>query len=254
MQRTATAAPDAQTHWPSRRGYSEDCVSILRAGSEVQVVFKDLRNMKAVAVTLLLGAIVLEEGCATGASPRLKAPPSGRMPVAVENLNEGRIRLERAGQRLVLNLARQISGCTDRTYDHTVNEEYDAGVDFEIVDEIERAPYTYLVLLASAPPNCNIQGMCGAAGLDSTLFWLKVTKDLSLAGKQALAIKDCRAGRYATNVVETGGEEYFSWIQSKDLPWIGDVLTIEYQEEGEDSIHRLIYDRQDPEAGFQRNP
>jgi len=61
-------------------------------------------------------------------------------------------------------------------------------------------------------------------GLDSTLFWLKVTKDLSLAGKQAFAIDDCRAGRIA-NVVETGGEEYFSWIQAKDLPWVGEVRT-----------------------------
>ncbi|HEV8577722.1 MAG TPA: hypothetical protein VGX68_01470 [Thermoanaerobaculia bacterium] len=175
------------------------------------------------------------------------------MPVAVENLNEGRIRLERAGHRLVLNLARQISGCTGQTYDRTVNEEYDAEVDFEIVDEIEGAPYTYLVLLASAPPNCNIEGECGAGGLDSTLFWLKVTKDLSLADKQAFGIDDCRASRIA-NIVETGGEEYFSWIQAKDLPWVGDVLTIEYQEEGDDSIHRLIFDRQNPDAGLQRSP
>lgn len=154
-----------------------------------------------------------------------------------------------------MNLARQVSGCTGRTYDLTVNEEYEAGVDFEIVDEAEEVPYTYLVLLASAPPNCNVEVHCGAGGADSTLIWLKVTKDLSLAGKQAFAIDDCWAGRFAKVVTEEDPEKpYFGTIQAKDLPWAGDVLQIEYQEEGEDSIHRLIYDRQAPDAGFRRIP
>ena len=203
----------------------------------------------------MLGAIALGESCVSEASRRLKAPPTGRMPVAVENLNQGRIRMDRAGRRLVVDLAREISGCTGRTYDLTVHEEYEGGVGFEIVDETEKAPYTYLVLLASAPPNCNVEGECGAGGLDSTLVWLKVTRDLSLAGKQAFPIDDCRAGRFAKVFKEEDPEDYFfDTIQAKDLPWVGDVLQIEYQDRDEDSIRHLIYDRGDPDTGLRRIP
>jgi hypothetical protein len=220
-----------------------------------QVVLEDPGSLKAVAVALIFGVVAFGESCASEASHRLKAPPNGRMPVAVENLDKGRIRLDRDGRRLVVDLAREISGCTGRRYDLTVNEEHEAGVDFEIVDETEKAAYTYLVLLASAPPNCNVQGHCGGGGSDSTLIWLKVTKDLSLAGKQAFPIDECRAGRFANVFKEEDPEDYyFGTIQAKDLPWIGDLLQIEYQERDKDSIQRLVYDRQDPEAGLRRIP
>jgi len=218
-------------------------------------VLEDPGSLKAVAVVLILGVVALGESCASGASRRLKAPLHGRMLVAVDNLNKGRIRLDRDGRRLVVDLAREISGCTGRTYDLTVNEEYESSVDFEIVDETEKAPYTYLVLLASASPNCNVQGQCGGGGSDSTLIWLKTTKELSLAGKQAFSIDECRVGRVANVFKEEDPEDYyFETIQAKDLPWIGDVLQVEYQERGEDSLQRPVYDRRDPDAGLERIP
>jgi hypothetical protein len=217
-------------------------------------MFEDPRSSKAVAVALILGVVALGESCASGAPRRLKAPPNGRMPVAVDNLNEGRIRLERAGHKLVLDLAREISGCTGRRYDLAFHEEYEPGVGFEIVDETERAPYTYLVLLATAPPNCNVEGHCGAGGPDSTLVWLKVGKDLSLAGKQAFVIDDCRADRLSNVLAEDDPEDLdFGTIQAKDLPWIGDLLQIEYQE-GDGPAHHLLYDRQNPESGLRQIP
>jgi|SRR6185369_9646435 len=213
------------------------------------------RSSKAAALAaLILGIVAFGGGCAVSASRRLNAPSKRPMPITVENLSEGRIRLERAGQRLVVDLARQISGCPIRTYDPTDGEEYESSVDFEIVDETVTAPYTYLVLLASAPPNCNVQGECGAGGTDATLIWLKVTKDLTLAGKQAFGFDDCRAGVVA-NIKTEPEDPSFITILAKDLPWVGDVLQIEYQEDrGKGQVHRLIYDRQNPGAGLQKDP
>jgi len=79
-------------------------------------------------------------------------------------------------------------------------------------------PYTYVLLLASAASNCNVQGECGADGSDSTLFWLKITRDLSLAGKQSFPISDCRAHRVAVTTADPG-DPNFGTIQAKDLPW-----------------------------------
>ncbi|HEX4961239.1 MAG TPA: hypothetical protein VF173_10410 [Thermoanaerobaculia bacterium] len=215
-------------------------------------VLKDQRGLRVFAAALLLGTITVTGSCTSWRVPSLKGPPNGSMPVAVEGLKGGRIRVERAGRKLVVDLAQEISGCTGRTYDRTVNEEYAGGVGFEIVDETERAPYIYLVLLASAQANCNIQGRCGAA-VDSTLIWLKLTRELGLAGKQAFAIADCRAERSAR--VEGEGDPDFL-LEAKDLTWTGDVLQIRYEESAGDSetLWHLIYDRQNPDAGFQRAP
>lgn len=147
------------------------------------------------------------------------------------------------------DLAEEISGCTGRLYDPMVNEESEGGADLEIVDETTKAPYTYMVLLATAPTNCNIQGICGAAK-DTTLIWLKFTEKLSLASRQAFAIEDCRAGR-STKVER--GEYPDDEIRAKNLPWVNGVLQIDFDEElAQKSIPTLIYDRQNPEAGLQR--
>jgi len=145
----------------------------------------------------------------------------------------------------------EVAGCTGKTYDLSVHEEYAGGVTVEVVDETEKGPFTYVLLLASAPPNCNIQGHCGAGGEDSTLVWLKLDKKLAVADRQAFAISECRAERTAE--VPTAMEPddpNFGTIQVKDLPWNGDVLRIEYQEREEAPRH-LIYDRRSPGAGLQ---
>lgn len=209
------------------------------------------KSFQAVSTALLLGAIGLAGGCAAGKAHPLRPPTDSSMLVSVESLDEGRIRVRRAGRKLLIDLARDISGCTGRAYDHTVNEEYEASVGFEIVDETEKAPYTYVVLLASAPPNCNVQGQCGAGGPDTTLIWLKLTRGLSLAAKQAFAIDDCRANRYAKIAREDDSEDGYVETQAKDLTWNGDTLQIEFEEGDETSIRRLVYDRRNPEMGFQ---
>jgi hypothetical protein len=219
---------------------------------ESQDVPKGQRGLKVFATALLLGTIPLAESCTSWRSHSLKVPPNGRFPVAIESLDEGRIRVKREGRKLVVDLVREISGCTGRTYDRTVNEEYEGGAGFEIVDETEKAPYIYLVLLASAQANCNIQGRCGAA-MDSTLIWLKLTRELGLVGEQSFAVDDCKAERSAR--IEGEGDPDFL-LKAKDLTWAGDILQIQYEESvgGSETLWRLIYDRQNPGAGFQRTP
>jgi hypothetical protein len=203
---------------------------------------------------LLLGVLIFAAGCSALEARRLEAPSGVRPPVTIDDLNEGRVRIHRGTQKLTLDLARDISGCKGQQYDLTVNEKYDTGASFGLVDAREKAPYIYVVLVAWAPPNCNVEGRCGAGGWDSTLIWLKLTKDLKLAGKQAFAIDDCIADRSPVNLKEDTEEDEeapFSYMKLKDLPWEGDVLRIEYRE-GEGEIRRLVFDRQNPEAGLQK--
>lgn len=214
---------------------------------------KNQRAFGSLALALFLGVAVLASNCTPWSQRHVKTSLKGGTTVAVESLGRGRIQVKRARQKLIVDLAQEISGCTGNLYDRTVNEDYKSAASFEIVDETEKVPYTYLVLLVSAPPNCNVQGECGAAeSPDSTLIWLKLTEDLSLAGKQAFAIDDCRAGRYAEITRNESSDNDYVELQAKDLPWIGDALQIEFSTE--DSIGRLIYDRRNPDAGLQRIP
>ena len=93
-------------------------------------------------------------------------------------------------------------------------------------------------------------------GEDTTLFWLKLDRNFKLAGKQAFGIEDCWADRIARIEIPGDDEEdsdHYSVIKAKDLPWTGDILRIEYDEEN-GKAGRLTYDRKNPEAGFQIAP
>lgn len=214
-----------------------------------------MRAAEKIALALVLGVLALDGSRASAGEPRPPdAPRRGENPVAVKGIGEGRIRLTRASQKLVLDLGREISGCKGRLYDPMTKEESEGGVGFEVVDETEKAPYTYVVLFASANPNCNVQGECGAGGEDITLVWLKLTRDLTPAGRQTFAVADCRAGR---SVKVEGKDGADLSLQAKDLLWTGDRLQIEYYEQAGSSgtmLRRLIYDRQYPDAGLQKIP
>jgi hypothetical protein len=121
------------------------------------------------------------------------------------------------------------------------------------VDETEKGAFTYILLLASAPSNCNIQGECGAGGDDSTLVWLKVDKKLAVAERQTFAISDCRKERIAEIPEAAESDEPYLTILAKDLSWNGDVLRTEYREREEAPRH-LVYDRRSPDAGLQLQP
>src|SRR5690348_7971918 len=119
------------------------------------------------AVVLFFGVAAFLLSCASLTADTAKTK------LAVVNLGEGRIQIQQAGHKRVVDLAMDIAGCTAKLYDPSDNEKYDSEVRFEVVDEQEKAPYTYVLLLSSASPNCNVQGVCGAAEQSSTLVWLK---------------------------------------------------------------------------------
>lgn len=200
------------------------------------------------AVVLFFGVAAFLLSCASLTADTAKTK------LAVVNLGEGRIQIEQAGHKRVVDLAMDIAGCTAKLYDPSDNEKYDSEVRFEVVDEQEKAPYTYVLLLSSASPNCNVQGVCGAAEQSSTLVWLKLDKDLKLAEKQAFAIIDCRTNQYAKIPARESSEEAALDLHAKDLPWSGDSLQLDFEmdETAEKPVRRLIYDRKKPEAGLQR--
>jgi hypothetical protein len=220
----------------------------------VKDVARNQGGLGLLTVALFVGLGAFVSNCTFWSARHVEVPPYSGTTIAVESLGGGSIKLKRARRKLIVHLAQEISGCTGRLYDSVTNEEYESTPSFEVVDETEKTPYIYLVLLATAPPNCNVQGRCGAGGPDSTLIWLKLTEGLTLAGKQAFAIDDCRADRYAAITREEGSGDHHAELRARDLLWVGDALKIDFEEGTEDLIRRLVYDRRNPDAGLQRIP
>lgn len=198
------------------------------------------------AALIVLGA----RGALALAPTRLAAPAPpahGVASLVVEQVGVGQIRISRGGKVVRLDLRADIEGCKTVTFDPMTKQRWPAEVQIERVDESESASFLYVVLLAQAMSNCNIQGECGASEGDSTLIWLKLGKDLALAGKQAVLFDSClaKAAQIAADRDETG-------FAAKDLPWVGDVLRIEVDAVGRDASKgwRLSYDHGHPEAGL----
>jgi hypothetical protein len=177
------------------------------------------------------------------------ADPPAKPAVAVESLKGGRIRIERVGRRKVVNLAREVSGCTGELYDLTTGERSEPAVEFELLDETEKDSQTYLLLLATAPPNCNVQGVCGAAEPDATILWVKLAKNLSPAETKAVVINSC-AG-FVTLSIDFGDELE---LHAADLPWTGDTLTVAFADGQDGPVRQLVYDRGNPAAGLRVLP
>ncbi len=206
-------------------------------------------------VRAALGILTLVCSCSlAGATSPPQASRQGAEPVSVKRLHGGTVQLRRGARKVSLNLGTDIAGCKSHLYDPMEHVSSDADVRFETVDETRQGAYTYLVLLAGAPPNCNVQGMCGAGEESLTLIWLKLDKDLKLAGKQAFAVDECPVQR----LIRIEGKDVLGpdlvEIKAGDLSWTGDVLNVDYEEHEGETVRRLIYDRRNPDAGFKHVP
>lgn len=192
---------------------------------------------------LALAALVLS-------SVALAADPPGTTGIDVESLNDGRIRIERGERSQVVDLSREVSGCKGELYDPTTGDKSWPAVELELLDQAEKDSRAYLLLLATAPSNCNVQGMCGAAPEpDATILWLKLAKDLSVEETRAAVIHSCT--RFKTLRIDLG--DGFD-IQASDLPWSGDILTVPFEDGMDGPVRQLVYDRKDPAAGFRVVP
>jgi hypothetical protein len=214
------------------------------------------RTVAGVLAALMIcssGAPLLAESDASiRRGRRLRAPRNVKMSAAVRAFDTGRLEITRGTHTVALNLRPDIGGCVGRLYDPVEHEKYGrVGITFDLVDGIERGPDTYLILLASIWPNCNVQGRCGApGGEDSSLIWLKLNGDLTLAAKQVFALDDCESARSA-QLTGTGPE---GLLTANDLHWNGELLQVDYQMIGcsSDCDWRLIYDRSNPDAGIKQ--
>jgi hypothetical protein len=178
-------------------------------------------------------------------------------PIAVKHVGGGRIRIESGKRKVKLDIRSDVSGCFTTRFDPTTDEKYPADVDLEVLDQGDKAPFKYLLLLISASPNCNIQGRCGAGGPESTLLWLKLGKNLAPVDRQAVLIEGCNGPSVAhrpERSEETSPGAYLEPIHAQDLPWAGERLEIELAGESGERAGKVIYDRSKPEEGLRQVP
>ncbi len=192
----------------------------------------------------ILFALLVAVGCLlVGATSHTMSAEQRQL--AIKGLPNGFLRLQKGNRTRLVDLTANISGCKGRLYDPTTRERFDVGVALEVIDETTQNAHTYLLLLASAHPSCNVQGHCGAApSPDATVICLDLADDLKVNGRQSFVIEDCKGGR-SVRLKEAPSR--------KTLRFVDDVLTIEYEEIGaanENPMGQVVYDRNTPQVGF----
>ena len=175
------------------------------------------------------------------------AVADGRLPVVYGESN-GAIRLQSAHQTALIDLTSEIAGCTGQMYDPTTGEKWDSGVSLVILDVSQRNSLTYILLLASAAPNCNVQGLCGASETpDRTLLWLCISDGRTRIEQQRVVVESCSEARFPD--IPEGDPQ-------ASLHFADGVLKISYEQldptgqAWEMTKGQVEYDRTHPEAGL----
>jgi len=120
-----------------------------------------------------------------------------------------------------------------------------ARADITVLDRVRSDGDYYVVLMAGAESNCNIQSMCGAAS-DYTLIWIRLDRNLRLKDKQAVVVEDCRSGISITDPPRKEDQE-------PKLRLVRGKLTVVYGNDSDPEkgiTTRLVYDRKAPDQGF----
>ena len=189
----------------------------------------------------------LVASCRSAALHRSSAMAGGSPPIASGESN-GVIRLQSAHQTASIDLASKIAGCTGQMYDPTTGEKWDGGVSFTFLDISRRKSLTYILLLASAAPSCNVQGMCGASETqDKTLLWLCLSGGRTLIHHQRVVVESCSEARFPD--IPEGDPQ-------ARLHFTDGVLKISCEqfdpagEAAETTKGQVEYDRGHPEAGL----
>lgn len=95
-------------------------------------------------------------------------------------------------QRRVIDLEREISGCTELFDPAAPSRRIHDSARIGVIDRVYKNRKHYLVIWALANGNCNVQGHCGAGG-DCTLVWLQLDESLKPEKRQAVVVQECRA-------------------------------------------------------------
>lgn len=166
--------------------------------------------------------------------------------IKVRSAGMGKARITNGKLSSIINLSKDVSGCF-LLYDGSDPQSKKADVtSFGVIDSVKKGGSIYVVLLATAGGNCNVQGMCGATE-DWTLVWLKLNNNLKVLDKKAIVVQSCRYGNID---LETDFEE-----GKRPLKLVNGSLKIEYSEnkyrEDEDyKFHTLTYKKAEGEKGF----
>jgi len=156
-----------------------------------------------------------------------------------------RIRIVAGTERTLVNLTDDVSGCLE-LFDPTTSQRITrVPLRIKVIDRVSKDDKRYLVLLAWAQSNCNVQGRCGAA-TDHTLIWLKLDSGLKLEEKQSAVIVDCRMD---IDVIDSQYDKQDELI----IKLVRGRLAIEYGNTIDDDVRtlsQLVYDRKYPEQGF----
>jgi hypothetical protein len=156
-----------------------------------------------------------------------------------------RIRIVAGTERTLVNLTDDVSGCLE-LFDPTISRRITRQpLRIKVIDRVSKDDKRYLVLLAEAQSNCNVQGRCGAA-TDYTLIWLKLGAGLKLEEKKSAVIVDCRMD------IDMIDPEY-GRQDELIIKLVRGRLAIEYGNTFDDNVRtlsQLVYDRKNPERGF----
>ncbi len=161
-------------------------------------------------------------------------------PLKVRSAGNGKAKITIGKSRSIINLSEAIAGCL-MTYDGSDPEskKYDA-TSFDLIDSVKKDGSIYVVLLATAGGNCNVQGHCGAAE-SYTLFWLKLNNSLKLQKKNSVVVQNCLDDLNLTEDSEIKLNQGVLKIQFEDNL---DQENLDY------TITRLIYKHREAEKGF----
>jgi hypothetical protein len=156
-----------------------------------------------------------------------------------------RIRIVAGTERTLVNLTGDISGCLDLFDPILPQRRINRPLGIKVIDRVSKGAKRYLVLLAEAQSNCNVQGYCGAAS-DHTLIWLKLAAGLKLEEKQSAVIEDCKSNIYVADTA-------YDRLDKLVIKLVRGRLAIEYGNTIDDEVRtlsQLVYDRKFPERGF----
>jgi hypothetical protein len=159
----------------------------------------------------------------------------------------GVVRLRDRARSSRVDLRPDIAGCQGDVFDPATEVRLGRQVRVRVLDATRRDGRDYILLIATAPPNCNIQGACGASPRpDATLVWLEIAPDLSVLRRQMFVVDHCVGARY----VRAEADDWAARVRLTN-----DVLAIKFDEigrglDGGDITGRADYDRRAPAAGI----
>jgi len=201
--------------------------------------------MRRHIITSIFLALICGQPAWGQQAPPTKPPRQNTAAIKVYPARGKRIRIVAGTERTLVTLTDDVSGCLE-LFDPTISQRRTREpLRIKVIDRVSKDDKRYLVLLAWAQSNCNVQGHCGAS-TDDTLIWIKLDSGLKLEKKQSAVIVDCRIN---IDMIDSQYGKQDELI----IKLVRGRLAIEYGDIFDDNVRtlsQLVYDRKFPERGF----